>query len=51
MAEKFQRDISVDGYKILIKQVKMINVKDNPKTLLNFLNNGLRNMFNKIGYA
>lgn len=44
-------EIKVGDYSIKIKQVKMIPVKENPKTLLMFLNNGLRNMFNKIGYA
>jgi hypothetical protein len=41
----------MDDYMIKIKHVKTIPVSENPKTLLMFLNNGLRNMFSKIGYT
>jgi hypothetical protein len=46
-----EKDIQVDDYTIKIKQVKVIPVGSNPKALLMFLNNGLRNMFGKIGYT
>ncbi len=46
-----EREFKVSDHSIKIKQVKVINAAGNPKTLLMFLNNGLRNMFNKIGYT
>lgn len=49
--KQIQREFKADDYKIKIKQVKVIPVKENCKTLLMFLNNGLRNMFRKIGYT
>lgn len=49
--EEKEREIIVDAYVIKIRLVKKIPVHDNPKALLMFLNNGLRNMFNKIGYT
>jgi hypothetical protein len=41
----------VEDYTVKIKHVKTIVVNQNPKALLMFLNNGLRNMFSKIGYT
>lgn len=46
-----EREFSADGYKILVKQVKMLSLYDSPKTLLHFLNNGLRNLFNRLNYT
>lgn len=46
-----EREFNISDYTIKIKQIKVINSAGNPKTLLMFLNNGLRNMFNKIGYT
>lgn len=40
-----------DEYLVKIKQVKVLNVKENPKVLLSFLNNGLRNIMNKLNYT
>jgi len=33
-----------------MKKVKTIKVKENPKLLLSFLNNGLRNIMRKLNY-
>jgi hypothetical protein len=46
-----EREIEVNDYNIKIKQVKVFSASSNSKTLLMFLNNGLRNMFSKIGYT
>ena len=38
-------------YQVRIKQVKVYNLEDNPKLLLSFLNNGLRNVMNKLDFV
>jgi hypothetical protein len=47
---KKEFEVEVNEYKISIKQVKVLEVKENPKLLLSFLNNGLRNIMNKLNY-
>jgi hypothetical protein len=46
-----EHEIQINEYLVRVKMVKVMEVKKNPKTLLMFLNNGLRNMFRKIGYS
>ena len=48
MAESFE--IEVGEQKISIKQVKVLNVQENPKVLLSFLNNGLRSVMRGLDY-
>ena len=43
--------VNVDEYKVHIKEVKVIKVKENPKMLVQFLNNGLRNLMSRINYV
>lgn len=38
------------GHRILVKKVKTFNVMDNPKILLLFLNNGIRNIMCSMDY-
>lgn len=38
-------------YTVSIKKVKTYDVKSNPKLLLAFLNNGLRNIMNNLNYV
>jgi hypothetical protein len=46
-----EREIQINEFLIKIALVKKMEVNKNPKTLLMFLNNGLRNIFRKIGYS
>ena len=42
--------VTVAEYQIQVRQVKVLDVKSNNKLLLNFLNNGLRNLMTKLKY-
>ncbi len=44
-------DFIVDDYQMNVKKTKVYNGKQNPKVLLTFLNNGLRNIMNKLNYV
>jgi hypothetical protein len=46
-----EKEFQIGEYAVKIRIVKTIPVAQNPITLLMFLNNGLRNMFSKIGYT
>ena len=46
-----EKEFKSDKYSITIKQVKVLSVSKSPKTLLHFLNNGLRNLFNRLDYT
>jgi len=48
LAELFE--IEAGEYKINAKQVKILDLKDNPNLLLSFLNNGLRNVMRGLNY-
>ena len=39
-----------ESHTISVEQVKKIDVKENPKMLLHFLNNGLRNIMSSLNY-
>lgn len=43
--------VKLDSHEIKLKQVKVIKFKENPKLLLNFLNNGLRNIMTRLKYV
>lgn len=45
-----EKEYNVEGYKILIKQVKCIDVRTNPKLFILFLNNGIRNIMSSKNY-
>jgi hypothetical protein len=45
-----EQQIQIQEYQVRITLVKKVEVNKNPKALLMFLNNGLRNIFRKIGY-
>lgn len=47
-AETFE--VSVREYVVVVKEVKVLKVKENPKLLLSFLNNGLRSIMRKLNY-
>ena len=46
-----EKEFKVDEYSILIKQVKVYSLAENPKSLLQFLNIGLRNLFHRLDYT
>ena len=46
-----EKEFKSDQYSITIKQVKVLSISKSPKTLLHFLNNGLRNLFNRLDYT
>ena len=46
-----EKEFKVDDFSVTIKQVKTLNFKENPKSLLHFFNNALRNLFNRLNYA
>lgn len=48
---EIENTFSCDNYKIIVKRVKVYSVKENPKLLLLFLNNGLRNIMRKLDYV
>jgi hypothetical protein len=48
LAETFELDCG--EHRISVKQVKVLNVKENPHLLLSFLNNGLRNVMRGLDY-
>ena len=50
MPRSTQFEIEAGEYRIGIKEVKVLLVKDNPKVLLSFLNNGLRSVMRKLNY-
>jgi hypothetical protein len=43
-------EIEIKEYRISIKNVKTLKVKENPKLLLSFMNNGLRSIMRKLNY-
>jgi hypothetical protein len=45
-----EAEIKCEEFLIKLKQVKVLNIKENPKFLLSFLNNGLRNIMNRLNY-
>lgn len=45
-----EKEVKADEYAINIKQVKIYDIKSNPRVLLAFLNNGLRNIMTKLNY-
>ena len=44
-------EFQVGEYKVSIKKVKSIDAKNDPKTLLFFLNNRFRNVMSEAGYS
>lgn len=46
-----QAEHEVREYKIKISQVKVFNVHKNPKVMLQFLNNGIRNIMGSLNYV
>lgn len=48
LSESFE--IAIGEYTVAFKQVKVLNVKENPKVLLSFLNNGLRSIMRRLEY-
>lgn len=45
-----EKEYHIENYKILIKQVKWIDIKTNPKLFTHFLNNGIRNIMSGLSY-
>jgi len=43
--------MQVKEFKVSIKKVKVIDVQNDPKTLLFFLNNRFRNAMSEAGYS
>lgn len=43
-------ELEIKDYRVAIKKVKSLKVKENPKLLLSFLNNGLRSIMRKLNY-
>lgn len=45
--------VEVDGreYAVSVKQVREQNLNSNPKVMIQFLNNGLRNLMNRLDYT
>lgn len=43
-------EVEAGEYKINFKKVKEMNLKENPKILLSFLNNGLRSLMRNLDY-
>lgn len=41
----------MDGYDLNVKQVKVFEIGGNPKLLLLFLNNALRQVMGRLGYV
>lgn len=48
--ERPESEYKVREYKITVKLVKDFNVFQNPKIMLHFLNNGIRNIMNSLKY-
>jgi len=44
-------ELSTKEFKVSIKKVKVIDCKQDPKTLLFFLNNRLRNVMGEAGFS
>lgn len=45
-----QFSVQVDEYQIEIKEVKVVPISSNSKLLVQFMNNGLRNLMSRQGY-
>lgn len=47
------QEFEVEGrdHKVAVREVKVLKVKENPKLLLSFLNNGLRSIMRKLNYT
>jgi aubergine-like protein len=43
-------EVEALGYRVAVKEVKVLKVKENPKVLLSFLNNGLRSIMRRLNY-
>jgi hypothetical protein len=46
-----EKDYTANEYTVKVKQVKVYKIKGNPKMLLTFLNNGLKNLMRKLDYV
>lgn len=49
--QQAEQDYMYNQYAIKIKQVKVYNLSGDPKLLLTFLNNGLRNIMSRLNYV
>ncbi len=50
-AKSQEFEVEGRGHKVSVREVKVLKVKENPKLLLSFLNNGLRSIMRKLNYT